>query len=81
MVELTIPLMMAYLLPSFIAIVRVHRCWLKIVACNLLLGWTVIGWIFAFGWSLTARESPVNVTERFHGGEVAEPAKERLLRR
>jgi len=81
MVELAIPLMMAYLLPSFIAIMRGHRSWWEIVACNLLLGWTVIGWIFAFGWSLTARQSGVTVSERFHDSQEADPTRRWVTRR
>jgi hypothetical protein len=52
--EITILLVLAYLLPSFLAIVRGHQSRFEIVALDLLLGWTVLGWIFAFIWSLTA---------------------------
>ena len=81
MAEFTIPLVMAYLLPSFIAIMRGHQSWWAIVACNMLLGWTVVGWIFAFGWSLTARQSAVTVSERFYGSDEVEPDRQWLARR
>ena len=80
MAELTIPLTLGYLLPSFVAIVRGHQSWWAIVACNLLLGWTVVGWIFAFGWSLTARQPATTVRERFYGGEEAGADRQRSAR-
>lgn len=43
----------AYLLPSLIAWYRSHHNIAAIVACNLLLGWTVVGWIGTFIWALT----------------------------
>ncbi len=42
-----------YLVPAFVAFFRSHRNWPAIAALNLLLGWTVLGWIGAFVWSLT----------------------------
>lgn len=45
--------LLAYLLPSFIAWYRSHHNTTAIVACNLLLGWTVVGWIGTFIWALT----------------------------
>jgi hypothetical protein len=41
-----------YLVPSIIAAVRGHRQFAALVALNTLLGWTVIGWIGTFAWSL-----------------------------
>jgi hypothetical protein len=43
-----------YFLPAIIAAARQHRQTLAIFALNLLLGWSVIGWIIALVWSLTA---------------------------
>lgn len=40
--------------PTFIALARQHHNSLAIFALNLFLGWTVIGWIVALIWSLTA---------------------------
>ena len=44
----------AYFLPSLAAASRRHRNSGAIEALNLLLGWTVIGWIAALIWSQTA---------------------------
>jgi hypothetical protein len=47
-------LLLAYLLPSIIAELRMHDQRLAIAALNILLGWTLLGWVIAFVWSLTA---------------------------
>jgi len=46
-----------------------HQSWLEILSFNVLLGWTVLGWIGALIWSLTAPrwETTVVATERFRG--------------
>lgn len=42
-----------YFYPALVAIVFGHRNSAAILLLNLLLGWTVIGWIIAFVWSAT----------------------------
>ena len=44
----------AYFVPALVARLRKHHQANAIGALNLLLGWTVLGWIAAFVWSLTA---------------------------
>lgn len=46
-------------LPTLIALVRSHHNAFAIFLTNLLLGWTVIGWLIALIWSTTAREQRV----------------------
>lgn len=41
-----------YFLPSVLAAARKHRHTAAVVALNLLLGWTGIGWVGALVWSL-----------------------------
>lgn len=54
-----------YFLPTIIAFTRPHRNTLAIGALNLLLGWTVLGWICALIWALTApADEPVPVRVR-----------------
>ena len=48
-----------HFLPTLIAILRGHHNWFAIFLTNLLLGWTVIGWIIALIWSVTANERRV----------------------
>ncbi|MDH3595268.1 MAG: superinfection immunity protein [Rhodospirillales bacterium] len=43
-----------YLLPALIAMLRAHPNAAAIVALDLLLGWSLIGWVVALVWSLTA---------------------------
>ncbi|NTU92372.1 MAG: superinfection immunity protein [Chlorobiaceae bacterium] len=40
-------------LPSIIAFLRKHHSSVAILALNILLGWTGLGWIIAFIWSLS----------------------------
>ncbi len=48
-----IPLLL-YFLPWMIALIRGHHNAGAIFLLNLLLGWTLIGWLFAFIWSFTS---------------------------
>ena len=44
-----------YFLPSIIAGVRDHRNGASIAILNLLLGWTLVGWVVALAWSVSAK--------------------------
>ena len=44
----------AYFLPTLVAQMRAHHNGSAIFLLNLLLGWTIIGWIGALIWSATA---------------------------
>jgi Superinfection immunity protein len=46
-------LMFLYLVPTFIAAARHRQNRIMIFNVNLLLGWTLIGWIVALVWSLS----------------------------
>jgi len=43
-----------YFLPSLVAVARSKRDTLAIFLLNLLLGWTIIGWVFALVWAVKA---------------------------
>ena len=43
-----------YVLPSAIAVVRKHHQAGAIIALNILLGWTFLGWVVAAVWACTA---------------------------
>ena len=49
--------LLAYLLPSAIAYWRSARQTAAIAATNLLLGWTILGWIGALAWALANRRA------------------------
>jgi hypothetical protein len=42
-----------YLLPAIVAAIRKHQSFGGIFILNLLLGWTVLGWIVALVWALS----------------------------
>ena len=44
-------LLVVYPLPIAVAALRKHNATLDIVAFNLWLGWTIIGWVVALIWS------------------------------
>lgn len=43
-----------YLLPTLIAVTRKHPQSIPLAIVNMLLGWSVIGWIGALVWSLVS---------------------------
>ena len=42
-----------YFLPALIAFLRQHKNKLAIFLLNLLLGWTILGWVGSLVWSVT----------------------------
>ena len=51
---LMLALVAIYFVPSFIAFGRNHHQRAAILATNLLLGWSGLGWAAAFIWACTA---------------------------
>jgi Superinfection immunity protein len=51
-------LILLYLIPGLVALKRNHRNRNAIGVLNLLLGWTVLGWIVALVWANTADVEP-----------------------
>lgn len=49
-------LLVSYFLPFFVALLRGHQNTVKIFLLTLFSGWTLIGWIIALVWALTAVE-------------------------
>lgn len=47
-----------YLIPGIVASMRGHRNRLAIWALDVLVGWTVLGWIVALIWALTSHVAP-----------------------
>lgn len=43
-----------YLFPTFVAACRGHHNTMAIFVLNLLLGWTLLGWVVALVWACTA---------------------------
>lgn len=45
---------LAYFLPAIVACNRGHHNRLAITVLNLVLGWTLLGWLIALVWACTA---------------------------
>lgn len=60
--------LICYLLPSFIAFMRGHSSRWGIAIFNVLLGWTVLGWIAALIWSVSNKGTQTvviqNITQK-----------------
>jgi hypothetical protein len=50
--------MFLYILPSLIALNRRHRNKGPIIVVDLLLGWTLVGWVVSLAWSLSSDVEP-----------------------
>lgn len=48
-----------YLLPTVLAIYRDCQSVLWIAAINVLLGWTIFGWVIAIGWAAGGKANPL----------------------
>lgn len=59
--EILVLLLVGHFLPSIIALARGHHNGFAIFLTNLLLGWTLIGWVVALIWSTTSIQRRVNV--------------------
>ena len=46
-----------YFLPSIVAMARMHKNKTAVIATNILLGWTAIGWIAAMIWAVMDSQS------------------------
>lgn len=52
-----------YFTPTLVACGREHHNSLAIFAVNLLFGWSIVGWFWAFIWSLTAINKKAELEE------------------
>ncbi len=50
---LVVLIFIVYFLPTLIAFLRQHKNKLAIFLLNLLLGWTILGWVGSLVWSVT----------------------------
>ena len=46
-------LLVLYFLPSAVAVLNKHKQINPIMIINLLLGWTILGWVIALAWSVS----------------------------
>jgi len=59
--EILVLLLVGHFLPSVIALARGHHNGFAIFLTNLLLSWTVIGWVVALIWSTTSIQRRVEI--------------------
>jgi len=52
--------LLAYMTPTWVAAAREHHQTGAIFVTNLLLGWTLLGWIAALIWASTAVRQPTS---------------------
>lgn len=50
-----------YFIPSFIAVIRKKPNRMAIMALNLFLGWSIIGWVVSLVWSLSNGSANQNI--------------------
>jgi len=51
-------LLLSYLLPSSVALLRARKAFPRILAVNILLGWTFVGWFAALIWAFAGKRNP-----------------------
>ena len=59
---LLVALVVMYFVPAFIAVLRGHHNAGAIFVLNLLLGWTMLGWVVALVWAATGVNAPPEET-------------------
>lgn len=50
---LFLPFGSAYFIPTFVAMRRHHRNTVVIASVNIVLGWTILGWMISLSWALS----------------------------
>lgn len=62
-----IVLLIVYFIPALNAYSKRHRSRAMILVVNLMLGWTLLGWLVALAWSASsARDDPAPPTGQTH---------------
>ncbi|MCY1396642.1 Superinfection immunity protein [compost metagenome] len=68
-----------YLLPTIEAILKKHRRVVPIALVNVLLGWSLIGWVVAYVWSFIPVEDKISVAPSTpQPAEEKQPAQAKL---
>ncbi|GAA4276177.1 superinfection immunity protein [Aquimarina mytili] len=50
-----------YFIPSIIALLRMKKNLVAIIALNFFLGWSLIGWVVSLVWSLSSDSKPARI--------------------
>lgn len=69
-----------YVLPAFVAYQRDHQSKGAILALDVLLGWTALGWIVALVWALTDTARRVEIaTEAAPAAPARKPSRDTVF--
>lgn len=71
--EILIVALSLYFLPTIIALANNHHNAVAIFVLNLLLGWTLVGWVIALVWVLTKPAPPPVVIVQGGQGHPSAP--------
>ncbi len=63
-IVVAVVVLVGYFIPTIIAAARRHRNAAPIILVNVLLGWTFLGWLVSFIWSLTYQPPRLDVINR-----------------
>lgn len=63
-----------YFLPTIVAASRQNRRLWSIFVINLLVGWTLVGWVAALVWASAAASSPTTSANLYHFPPAADAA-------
>lgn len=55
--EYVLLILIIYLIPSIISLVKRKKDAIAIFALNIFLGWTFVGWVVSLVWSLKAERA------------------------
>lgn len=71
----------AYFVPTFVAIVKKRDNLQTISLVNILLGWTIVGWVVALIWAIGPRDRDSRSRRRYGSGRKPCPSCGRSLRK
>jgi hypothetical protein len=61
LVILALPILALYLIPTIIGFIRKKDNKMAILALNVLLGWSFIGWVVALVWAVSKDKQPQTI--------------------
>lgn len=72
-------LILIYFIPFFVALIRQHNQSFAIGMLNLLLGWSIIGWVVALVWACIETANYSNISSADEIRKLAELKEQGIL--
>ncbi len=69
-----------YFVPSIIALIRMKKNLVAIIALNFFLGWSVVGWVISLVWSLSSDAKPARIVVNQQAPKVKEDHIDKLTK-